>query len=238
MKNISRLFSLVLALLVLAGLSPSIALAQDPDNGKVLWEQQIWQCQQCHGAMGEGVFGAPLAGTEKTAQEFITQVRTPRNRMPSFSTDQVTDEQIIDIHAYLSSLAEPAEFGFKQIELPADAPEGQKLIIEKRCVACHGETGPIDGFIERGAVPTAEGVIQQLRTPFENMPAFSADQVSDAEAGLIADFLISQVSGQTAPATLPQSGQPQSNTLPVILLLVGSGLLAVGFMVKRLFIRA
>lgn len=238
MKNISRLFSLVLALLVLAGLSPSIALAQDPDNGKVLWEQQIWQCQQCHGAMGEGVFGAPLAGTEKTAQEFIAQVRAPRNRMPMFSADQVTDEQIIDIHAYLSSLPQPAEFGFKQIELPADAPEGQKLIVEKRCVACHGETGPVDRFTARGAVPTVEGVIQQLRTPFENMPTFSADQVSDAEAELIADFLISQVSGQSAPATLPQSGQPQSNTLPVILLLVGSGLLAVGFMVKRRLIRA
>ena len=227
MKFIRRTFTLVLALVLFAGLT-STAFAQDPANGKVIWEEQVWQCMQCHGDMGQGIFGAPLAGTTKTAEEFITQVRTPRSRMPHFSTDQVSDEQITDIHAYMASLPEPTEFGFQEIELPPDAHEGQKLIVEKRCVACHGETGPVSNFVERGDTPTVEAVIAQLRTPFMNMPSFSPDQVSDEEAALITDFLIEQISTQAPPAALPQSGSANSTTHPLILLLLGGGLVIVG----------
>jgi mono/diheme cytochrome c family protein len=227
MKFIRRTFALILALVLFVTLS-SAAFAQDPANGKVIWEQQVWQCMQCHGDMGQGVFGAPLAGTTKTAEEFITQVRTPRNRMPHFSTDQVSDDQIRDIQAYMASLPEPTQFGFKEITLPPDAPEGQKLIVEKRCVACHTETGPVSNFVERGATPSTEAVIKQLRTPFKNMPSFSADQVSDEEAALIADFVIEQISAQTPPATLPQSGSANSTTHPLTLLLLGGGLVIMG----------
>ena len=234
MTFIRRMFVFAVALLVLTSVSTSMAFAQDPDNGKVLWEEQVWQCQACHGDMGQGVFGAPLAGTDKTAQEFITQVRTPRNRMPSFSEEQVTDEQITDMQAYLASLPEPAETGFRQIELGDDAHPGQQLIVEKRCVACHTETGPINGFIERGETPTAEGLIRQLRTPFRNMPAFSESQVSDEDAALIAEFMASQV----APASLPTSGSESSSNLPVMLLLIGGAFVVTGLTVLRLKVRS
>lgn len=229
MIYIRRTFIFVVALLVLTGLSTTVASAQDPDNGKILWEEQIWQCQRCHGDMGQGVFGAPLAGTEKTAQEFITQVRNPRNRMPAFSEAQITDEQVTDMQAYLASLPKPAEFGFKTIELADDAPAGQQLMVEKRCVACHGETGPVDNFTRRGETPTTEAVIKQLRTPFKNMPSFREDQVSDEDAALIADFLASQV----APAALPTSGSDGSSRLPIVLLLIGSVLLFTGLTALR-----
>lgn len=234
MNYIRRTFIFVVALLVLTSLSTTMALAQDPDNGKILWEEQIWQCQRCHGAMGEGVFGAVLAGTEKTAQDVIAQVRNPRNRMPMFSEAQVSDEQLIDIHAYLSSLPEPEQPGFKMIELPADAPAGQQLIVEKRCVACHGETGPVKNFTDRGETPTTEAVITQLRTPRNLMPSFREDQVSDEDAALIAEFLASQIE----PTSLPTSGSNSSSSLPMMLLLVGGAFVIAGLTALRLKTRS
>jgi ubiquinol-cytochrome c reductase cytochrome c subunit len=239
MTHIRRIFTLVITLIVFSSLSTSIAFAQDPDNGKVLWEEQIWQCSRCHGPMGEGLFAGPRAGDELTAQDWINQVRSPKRAMPHFSPEQVSDEQIIDMHAYLTSLPKPAgEFKPKEVALPPDSPEGQMLIVQKRCVACHGETGPVNRFVDRGEMPTAEAVIKQLRTPFKNMPSFSVDQVSDAEASLIADFLAQEFAAQAAPGTLPQSGGTKAATPPVSWLLIGGGLLVTGFILRRLAARA
>lgn len=233
MKQLHRILGLVFTFVLMGSFSVSVALAQDPDNGKVLWEEQTG-CQRCHGPEGEGKFAGPLAGTDKSAEEFIEQARTPRRNMPSFSTEQVSDEVITDLHAYMASLpANEGEFSPVAVELPADAPEGQMLIVQKRCVACHGETGPIKGFIERGETPTAERVINQLRTPFKNMPSFSAEQVSDAEAALIADFMAAQVSEQAAPSTLPQSGNESPANTALYLSILGIALLFGGFMLRQ-----
>jgi mono/diheme cytochrome c family protein len=231
MINLRKLFILMVASLVLVGLSSSVAFAQDPDNGKVLWEEQVFQCMRCHGEAGEGVWGPPLAGTEATVQEFIAQVRTPRRFMPTFSEAQVSDEQLTDMHAYLTSLTKPADFTPADAGLPPDAPEGQQLIVQKRCIACHSETGPVRNFTDRGEVPTADAVIAQLRTPKQFMPSFSPDQVSDAEATIIAEFLISQVS----PSTLPQSGGVDSTAWSIALLLIGGGLLFLAGLLLRRF---
>jgi len=240
MTYIHRTFIFVVALLVLTSLSATMALAQDPDNGKAIWEgQEVWQCRRCHGDMGEGIFGATLAGTTKTAQEVIAQVRNPRNRMPMFSEAQVSDEQLTDIQAYLASLPKPEQPGFKQIELPADAPAGQSLMVEKRCVACHSEAQGEVGFLVeritgRGQTPTAEGVVRQLRTPFMNMPSFREDQVSDAEAATIAEYLASLV----PPDSLPTSGGDSSSSLPITLLLIGGALVITGLTALRLKTRS
>ena len=217
---------------VFSGLSTSMALAQDPANGKVVWEEQS-ACQRCHGPAGEGLWAGPLAGNEKAAQEWIDQVRTPRRNMPAFSAEQVSDEQIIDMHAYMASLAKVDSFAPMDAGLPADAPQGQMLIVEKRCVACHSTTGPIKGFIERGEVPTAEAITTQVRTPRRNMPSFTADQVSDAELALIADFMAAEVAEQAPPATLPTSGSSQTSQWPFVMLFVGGGLVLGGLAVKK-----
>jgi len=233
MKVFRKLLTMVIALLVLTQLATATAFAQDPDRGKTLWEEEVWQCAACHGPAGEGLWAGPRAGDENTAQEWIDQVRNPRRNMPAFSADQVSDEQLVDMHAYVTSLPKVDSFAPQDAGLPADAPQGQMLIAEKRCIACHGDTGPLKGFIERGELPTAEGVIKQLRTPFNRMPSYSEAQVSDAEATLIAEFMASQVSEQMAPPTLPESGSGQSATLPVALLLAGAGLVLAAAAVRR-----
>lgn len=214
MIYLRKVTMIVVAMLVLLGLTTSVASAQDPGSGQELWEQTVWQCSRCHGEMGEGVFGAPLAGRTEgdraiTLEEWTDQVRSPRNRMPSFSEEQVSDGQLADMYAYVMSLPVVEEPDIQRPELAADAHPGQVLIVEKRCVACHGLSGVENTRFESGeATPSAEGVIQQLRTPFRNMPSFSPDQVSDEEAALIAEFQLSQTpteeqSGSDLPALQP-----------------------------------
>lgn len=237
MTHVRRFFILGLAVAVLTGLSVTEALAQDPDTGKVVFEEQVWQCQRCHGPEGEGLWGRPLVGSEKTAQEWIEQVRTPARFMPSFSAEQVSDQQIIDMHAYFSALPKPADFT-PQMPPEFDHP-GQTLMAEKRCIACHttevqnGEGPMITRLIDRGATPTTEVVLTQLRTPFKNMPSFRADQVSEDEAAVIADYLTQVVSSQTAPAELPQSGRVRPAATPALWVLLGGGLLLAGLVLHR-----
>ena len=248
-----RLLSSGLLLILLLGLTTAVAFAQDPDQGKLIWDEQI-NCKNCHGAEGQGMWGPPLAGRQSTAQEWITQVRTPRRSMPHYREDQISDEAITNIHAYLTALPEPADFTPATAELAADAHPGQTLIVEKRCVACHTETGPIGGFVNRGEAPTVEYVTNQVRNPRQFMPAFADTQVSDEEIAQIVEFLNVEFTEQTsaeaapaesapaqqeaapaqeAPATLPTSGGYTSSGLPVFLLMLGAGLLIVGAMAYR-----
>jgi mono/diheme cytochrome c family protein len=252
-----RLLCSGLLLILLLGLTTTAALAQDPDQGKLIWEEQTL-CKNCHGDAGEGKWGAPLAGKQTTAQEWITQVRTPRRSMPSFSEAQVSDETIENIHAYLTSLPEVTEFTPPDAGLPADAHPGQMLIVEKRCVACHTITGPIGGFVRRGEAPTVEYVLNQVRNPREFMPTFSPGQVSDEEVAQIVEFLNIEFTEQTAqqPSTEPQAGQDQSaqpqqeepaalpssgastvSVLPWLVLGIGLGLLLIGISLHRLVVR-
>lgn len=241
MRNIRGIVVILVTAVVFVSLTPSSVFAQNPDNGKVLWEEQVWQCKRCHGDNGEGKYAGPRAGDGKTVAEWITQVRTPRRFMPALSEEQVSDEQLADMHAYMSSLTKPADFS--PLDPGTAENAGQNLMLQKRCVACHtaeanGEAGNIvKGQIERGQTPTAESVIRQLRTPFRNMPSYRADQVSDDEAALIADYLAELVAAQTPPAALPTAGGSSASNLPLQLMLIGGGLLLAGLTLWRLRIR-
>ncbi len=237
MKSVRTVLLLGLAV-ILSGLMGSVAYAQDPDQGKATYEEQVWQCQRCHGPNGEGLYARPLAGSEKSAQEWLDQVRNGGRAMPAFSAEQVSDQQILDMQAYFSGLTKPANFTPKQP--PTAEDPGQNLMLQKRCVACHEEeatTGQgrlISNFIDRGVVPTQEVVVKQLRTPFKNMPAYRSEQVSDDEAALIAEFLAAQVAAQTPPPALPQSGGETSSPMfPLVLLAVGTALALTGLALRR-----
>jgi mono/diheme cytochrome c family protein len=238
-----KLVILVPAILVFFGLTAAVALAQDPTNGQTAWEQQVWQCSRCHGAQGEGVFARPLSNSTLTEDEWIAQVRNPRRFMPHFSEAQVSDQQIRDMHAYITALPDPTgDFQRKDPGIAATHP-GQELMIQKNCVACHedvvstGQGRIIEGFVQRGVTPTTDVVLKQLRTPFKFMPAFSESQVSNDDAAQIADYLTGLVSNQTPPASLPQSGGSAPATWPLALLLVGMGLVTAGIALRRRMVR-
>lgn len=237
MVYLRRTLVIVLAVFTLFNLTVSLALAQDPDNGKVVWEEDVWQCSRCHGDSAEGLWSRPLSNSTLTEQEWIDQVRNPRRFMPAFSPSQISDEQILDIRAYVTSLPAPAPDFAPNDPGTSDNP-GQNVFWQRRCIACHDrDTGPINGFVERGEQPTTQAVIAQLRTPRNRMPAYSEDQVSDADAALIADFLAEQFVLQAPPATLPASGHDTAPSWPAWLVFIGGVIVAGGFFLRRLVVR-
>ena len=74
-------------------------------------------------------------------------------------------------------------------------PAAGKLVWDaKQCKNCHGplaegKYGPPLGGLTRNA-KTLEDVLKQVRTPFKNMPAWSTDQISDADVANVVDYLL------------------------------------------------
>ena len=241
-----KLFILMPTILVLLILTTSAAFAQDPTAGEKVWKEQVWQCSRCHGPNGEGLYARPLSNSTTTEDEWIAQVRTPRRFMPSFSATQVSDQQIKDMRAYILTQPAPAA-DFKPKDVGTATDPGENTMRQGRCIACHEEAivsagGPlIKSMVDRGVTPTAESVLKQMRTPFKNMPSFSAAQVPDDAAAPIAAFLAAQVekAKQTqAPAALPTSGgDSPDTTLPLAILLVGSSLALAGLALRRFVVK-
>jgi mono/diheme cytochrome c family protein len=223
----------VLSLLLAFGAATALAQGTgDPARGKTLWENSL--CKNCHGAAGEGKYAGPRAGDGKTAAEWIAQVRTPRANMPSFSAAQISDQDITDMNAYMQTLTAPASFRpITYTPAEGDMP-GKVVFHQKRCVACHGEDPKafLKGrFTDQNREVTTEVILQQLRTPFRSMPAFSPTQVTDEQAGQIAEYLKSLLT----PATmLPKTGgQVDWGGVPWLLALGGLALLGGGVAVLK-----
>lgn len=199
MKRKPLFFVVLFALMVV--LAAGLAVAQitgDPAAGQEAWSNT--NCKNCHGDAGEGKYAGPRAGDGKTVEEWITQVRTPRSRMPAYSEKQISDQMLANMNAYMQTLSKPESFSPIRYEAQPDDSAGKVLFNDKRCVACHGDGV---GFVQRrfvanGVEVTADGVISQLRAPAEWMPMYSAGQVSDEEAGQIAEYLQSLAAPQEA----------------------------------------
>jgi len=105
---------MILSLALLAGFC-SLAFAQAPApagdaaNGYKLFMAD--GCYQCHGTVGQGSRGTGprLAPNPMPYENFSAQLRKPANTMPPYTPLVVSDAQLADIYAYLSSLPGPAK---------------------------------------------------------------------------------------------------------------------------------
>jgi len=231
--------------------------ALDAAAGQKVWAAKA--CKSCHGANAEGKYARVLAGYDKTADDVIKQVRTPRNAMPAFNTTQISDADIRDLFDYLKTLTPPASFTAVTYQAQAGDDPGKVLFNQKRCVACHGENAERVAQIvlgRGGKTITPEEVMKQVRTPRANMPTFRPEWVTDADIAIIAPFLKSVVEKAAAaapaaattpapaaaatpapaqaPATLPKTGD-EMPLLPYALIvgLIGMTLLGASFMLRR-----
>lgn len=233
----------VAVILIMLGMMTSVASADvgDAARGKALWEAKL--CKNCHGANGEGAYAGPRDGDGLSYDQWLHQVRSPRANMPMFNDVQVSDQEIADMWTYIQGLPKPASFSPTQFPLSANPSAGEQLVAQKRCVACHGDySGTLRfRFVARGRTTIdAATVIKQLRTPAQNMPMFSAAQVSDDQAAQIAAYLQTRLdavsaagSAASAPNTLPVSGGSQSaSPLPLALVLIGMAMLGAGVLSK------
>jgi cytochrome c oxidase subunit 2 len=64
-------------------------------------------CSVCHGDNGEGGIGPTIASTGFSLDQVIGQYRSPRDAMPAFPADRVSDAEVADIYAWLQTLPLP-----------------------------------------------------------------------------------------------------------------------------------
>jgi mono/diheme cytochrome c family protein len=103
------MYNLLLAALLL--LAASTALAQEPpppgsaERGYKAYMK--YMCYSCHGTVGQGAdrgAGPKLTPGLLPYPAFALQTRTPRLDMPPYRQQFLSDQELADIYAYLSSI--------------------------------------------------------------------------------------------------------------------------------------
>ena len=96
---------LVAAFALSFALAPTFAQAPgDAAEGAGLWPSL--PCSACHGDQAQGSIGPKIAGTGLSYQAVLLQVRNGKGSMPAFAAEQVSDEQVQHVYAWLQSLGE------------------------------------------------------------------------------------------------------------------------------------
>jgi ubiquinol-cytochrome c reductase cytochrome c subunit len=112
------MFRLALAALA-AGvvLGGGSALAADAAKGKAAF--MTYGCWQCHGTEGQGSaitsLGKVLAPDPMPLETFVAFVRSSDRAMPPYSEKVLSNEELADMHAYLSAI--PKSKDYKSIPL-------------------------------------------------------------------------------------------------------------------------
>ncbi|HSW82097.1 MAG TPA: cytochrome c [Usitatibacter sp.] len=103
----------------LAGAFAIAAQAQAPSGdaarGKAMFTKNM--CYTCHGSAGQGGdrgSGPRIAYDVWPWEGFVQQVRHPREQMPRYPKELVSDQDVADIYAYISSMKK----GPKASEIP------------------------------------------------------------------------------------------------------------------------
>ena len=98
----SKLVAAALAALSFA--AQAEAPAGDATRGKALFMKNM--CYTCHGTSGQGGdrgSGPRIAYDVWPWEAFSQQVRRPRETMPRYAAEHVSDQDLADIYAYVSS---------------------------------------------------------------------------------------------------------------------------------------
>ncbi len=89
----------------------SVLFAQDkPSAGSVERGYQAYmkyQCYTCHGTVGQGAdrgTGPRLAPDPFPYEAFAAQTRSPRQDMPAYRKEFLSDQDLADIYAYILSI--------------------------------------------------------------------------------------------------------------------------------------
>lgn len=108
-----QMFRVVLAALaagVVLGHGP--AFAADAAKGKAAFMK--YGCWQCHGIEGQGSAitsaGKVLAPDPMPLETFVAFVRSTDRAMPPYSEKVLPNEDLADMHAYLSAIPKPKDY--------------------------------------------------------------------------------------------------------------------------------
>jgi mono/diheme cytochrome c family protein len=88
---------------VTAAAQPAAAPAGDPVKGQATYTAFL--CYACHGSRGSNGNGGPIAGANLFPYPFVlNQLRKPRRQMPAYPAEQLSDQGVADIYAYLKTI--------------------------------------------------------------------------------------------------------------------------------------
>jgi ubiquinol-cytochrome c reductase cytochrome c subunit len=113
------LAALAAGLVTLAAFGSSAALAAG-DAAKGKQDFMKYGCWQCHGTVGQGspVSGPKLAPDPLPYEAMSAFIRNSNRTMPPYREAVLPNQDLEDIHAYLSSVPKPADY--KTIPLLAE----------------------------------------------------------------------------------------------------------------------
>jgi mono/diheme cytochrome c family protein len=108
--------TIVAALAATLGIAAHAEAPQgDAARGKAAFKQHM--CYTCHGTAGQGGdrgSGPRIAYDVWPWEAFSQQVRRPQDSMPRYTKEEVPDQELADIYAYVSSFKK----GPKASEIP------------------------------------------------------------------------------------------------------------------------
>jgi mono/diheme cytochrome c family protein len=103
------------ALALLAWPAAAQQPAGDADRGRAAYMKNM--CYTCHGTAGQGGdrgSGPRIAYDVWPYEAFANQTRRPRETMPRYPVDHLSDQELADIYAYVASFKK----GPKASEIP------------------------------------------------------------------------------------------------------------------------
>jgi mono/diheme cytochrome c family protein len=96
------------AIALATGMSGEVALAGDAAKGKTTFVRV--GCYECHGHQGQGsVAGLKLAPDPLPYETLVAFVRSSSGPMPPYSAKILSDDDLSDIYAYLTSIPKPPD---------------------------------------------------------------------------------------------------------------------------------
>ncbi len=122
---------LLLASLLAAPLEALVAQSGSPGGANLFITKG---CLGCHGASGRGGVGPVLAGTGLSLDAFVHQLRQPRQLMPRFPLEVVSDAEAAAIRDYVQHAPPPPP------RILANLPHGS--LDPKSCAPCHAKLEP------------------------------------------------------------------------------------------------
>ena len=102
-------FIVLLALAANAVGGGALAADGSAEKGKIAYVKH--GCWQCHGYVGQGgAAGKPLAPKPMPYEAFNVFVRNSNGPMPPYPKEILSDADLADIHAYLTSIPAPKDY--------------------------------------------------------------------------------------------------------------------------------
>lgn len=156
------------------------------EKGQAAWLEA--QCPACHGPLGLGGIGPQLASTKLSYDQFLYKVRTAAPPKPAFSEEQLPDQTVFDIYAWVRTQIPMPELSKPSIVEPSPSSEpspndmlSMAIWTNLDCYTCHGifAQGSAKGTTLAGINDPVEDELARMRASADKIPEHSTDHISD-----------------------------------------------------------